>query len=77
MLKDMSQPIYDFIKKNMVTRPPKFVLFSENYTRERSPLKKGEVSVQLTSSYLLVRNRLRQENLGIFFSFSKQPNPNQ
>ena len=30
---------------------------------------KVEVSVPLTSSYLLVRNRLHQEKLGIFFFF--------
>ena len=38
---------------------------------------KGEVSVQLTSSSLLVRNQLFQEKLGHFLSLSKQPNPNR
>ena len=36
----------------------------------------GEVSVRLTSLYLLVRSQLFQENLRIYFSFSKQPSPN-
>ena len=34
-------------------------------SRELSPLKKGEVSVRLTSLYLLVRNQLFQEELKI------------
>ena len=37
-------------------------------TRELSPLKKGDVSVRLTSLYLLVRNQLYQGKL-IFFHF--------
>ena len=37
---------------------------------------KGEVSVQLTSLSLLVRNQLFQDKLGFFRSFSKQPCPN-
>ena len=38
---------------------------------------KGEVSVRLTSSSLLVRNQLFQEKLRIFFTFSKQPCSNR
>ena len=38
-------------------------------SRELSPLKKGEVSVRLTSLYLLVRNQLHQEKIWIFFHF--------
>ena len=39
--------------------------------RELSPLKKGEVSVRLTSLYLLVRNQLFQEELKIIFFIFK------
>ena len=38
---------------------------------------KGEVSVRLISLSFLVRNKLFQDEQGIFFSFSKQPSPNQ
>ena len=38
---------------------------------------KGDILVRLTSLSLFVRNQLLQEMLGIFFSFSKQPSPNQ
>ena len=37
---------------------------------------KGEVSVRLTSLYLLIRNQLFQDKLRFFFSFLKQPSPN-
>ena len=41
------------------------------YCRELSHLKKGEVSVRLTSLYLLVRNPLFQEELKIIFFIFK------